>query len=173
MSSREKLLAATLRCLRELGHERCTVMQIAQFAGVNHGLVHHYFGSKEALLVAALEDLSAMVESRFTGKAVVEDFIVPVIFSDPGISRIMLEYFAMAGNMPAVKTALKDFITHRHQILSGLLGTRDRAILTLFLAGIFGLALHNNIDPDLPVGEGAQLLHQMILGEIAGRSEGP
>ncbi len=34
-----------------------TVRQIAKEAGVNHGLVHTYFGSKQALLGAALDDV--------------------------------------------------------------------------------------------------------------------
>jgi AcrR family transcriptional regulator len=36
-----------------------TVREIAERAGVNHGLVHHYFGSKPALLAAVLDRLAS------------------------------------------------------------------------------------------------------------------
>ena len=51
----EALLAAALRLLRDDGHAGITTRRLAQEAGVNHGLVHYYFGSNENLLVAALE----------------------------------------------------------------------------------------------------------------------
>lgn len=50
------LVAATTRLLITDG-TRITVRQIAKEAGVNHGLVHTYFGSKRALLAAALADV--------------------------------------------------------------------------------------------------------------------
>ena len=37
------------------GHRRCKIKFIADYAGVNHGLVHHYFGSKEELMVAFIQ----------------------------------------------------------------------------------------------------------------------
>ena len=40
---------------------RVSVREVAASAGVNHGLVHHYFGSKDALLRAVLDDLAAHV----------------------------------------------------------------------------------------------------------------
>lgn len=36
-----------------------TVRDVARRAGVNHGQVHHYFGSKEALIRAAMSELAA------------------------------------------------------------------------------------------------------------------
>jgi AcrR family transcriptional regulator len=43
------------------GPAAVTVREIAEVAGVNHGLVHHYFGSKEGLLTAVLDALAAEV----------------------------------------------------------------------------------------------------------------
>lgn len=48
------LIEATTKLLIQDG-TRVTVRQIAKQAGVNHGLVHTYFGSKRALLGAALD----------------------------------------------------------------------------------------------------------------------
>ena len=53
----EKLIAAAGEMLAEVGPRALSVRAVAQRAGVNHGLVHHYFGSKDALLRAAMHDL--------------------------------------------------------------------------------------------------------------------
>ena len=50
----EKLLVAACDLLAEVGPRAASVRSIAARAGVNHGLVHHYFGSKDALLRAAM-----------------------------------------------------------------------------------------------------------------------
>lgn len=53
----EKLVAAACDLLAEVGPRAASVRAIASRAGVNHGLVHHYFGSKDALLSAAMSSL--------------------------------------------------------------------------------------------------------------------
>lgn len=53
----EKLLAAACDLLAEVGPRAASVRSIAARAGVNHGLVHHYFGSKDAMLRAAMSRL--------------------------------------------------------------------------------------------------------------------
>ena len=56
------LLDAAERLLVEVGHAGITTRRLAEEAGVNHGLVHYYFGSMEHLLGRALE--------RFTGRLI-------------------------------------------------------------------------------------------------------
>ena len=50
----ERLVTAAADLLGEIGPRSLSVRTIAERAGVNHGLVHHYFGGKEALLKAAM-----------------------------------------------------------------------------------------------------------------------
>jgi len=70
VDTEEKLIAATAQLLGEVGPRALSVRAIAERAGVNHGLVHHYFGGKDALLQAAMERLVhehhdyAMAQSR-------------------------------------------------------------------------------------------------------------
>ncbi len=56
--TRKKLLEGAKECLVKEGFRKTTVKSIAQYAGVNHGLVHHYFGSKEELLAALVEKVA-------------------------------------------------------------------------------------------------------------------
>jgi len=57
VDTEEKLIAATAQLLGEIGPRTVSVRAIAERAGVNHGLVHHYFGGKDALLRVAMERL--------------------------------------------------------------------------------------------------------------------
>lgn len=57
VDTEEKLIAATAELLGEIGPRTVSVRAIAERAGVNHGLVHHYFGGKDALLRIAMERL--------------------------------------------------------------------------------------------------------------------
>jgi AcrR family transcriptional regulator len=61
-AAEEALLDAAERLLVDVGHAGITTRRVAEEAGVNHGLVHYYFGSNENLLVRALE--------RFTGRLI-------------------------------------------------------------------------------------------------------
>ncbi len=57
VSARDKLVAAAAELLGEVGPRATSVRMVADRAGVNHGLVHHYFSSKDGLLRAAMESL--------------------------------------------------------------------------------------------------------------------
>ena len=60
----EALLDAAERLLVDVGHAGITTRRLAEEAGVNHGLVHYYFGSNEALLVRALERFTERLVAR-------------------------------------------------------------------------------------------------------------
>ena len=57
VTSEEKLIEAAADLLGEVGPRAMSVRAIADRAGVNHGLVHHYFAGKEGLLRAAMTRL--------------------------------------------------------------------------------------------------------------------
>jgi AcrR family transcriptional regulator len=55
VATEERLLDAAERLLVNVGFSAITTRGLAAEAGVNHGLVHYYFGSNENLLIRALE----------------------------------------------------------------------------------------------------------------------
>jgi AcrR family transcriptional regulator len=61
-AAEEALLDAAERLLADIGYAGITTRRVAEQAGLNHGLVHYYFGSTDNLMVQALE--------RFTGRLV-------------------------------------------------------------------------------------------------------
>jgi AcrR family transcriptional regulator len=63
-AAEERLLDAAERLLVDVGYAGITTRRLAEQAGVNHGLVHYYFGSNENLLVRALERFTARLVAR-------------------------------------------------------------------------------------------------------------
>ena len=64
LSAEEALLDAAERLLVDVGYAGITTRRLADEAGVNHGLVHYYFGSNENLLVQALERFTERLIDR-------------------------------------------------------------------------------------------------------------
>jgi AcrR family transcriptional regulator len=53
--TREEILAAARQAFAERGYDKASIRQIATSAGVDPALVHHYFGAKDQLFLAAME----------------------------------------------------------------------------------------------------------------------
>jgi AcrR family transcriptional regulator len=60
----EALLDAAERLLLDAGYAGVTTRRVAGEAGLNHGLVHYYFGSVENLLVQVLERFTERLIAR-------------------------------------------------------------------------------------------------------------
>ena len=58
------LLDAAERLLVEVGWAQVTTRRLAQEAGLNHGLVHYYFGSMEEVFIQVLERYTAQLTAR-------------------------------------------------------------------------------------------------------------
>jgi AcrR family transcriptional regulator len=63
-AAEEALLDAAERLLVEVGHAGISTRRLAEEAGVNHGLVHYYFGSIENVLVRTLERFTERLIAR-------------------------------------------------------------------------------------------------------------
>lgn len=110
-TAEEALLDAAERVLVDAGYSAITTRRLADEAGVNHGLVHYYFGSVENLLVRVLE--------RFTDRLVArqrEMYAADVPFLDKwrtamrylttedlAYQKVWLELQALAWNRPELR----------------------------------------------------------------------
>jgi AcrR family transcriptional regulator len=54
--TRERILAAVVESISEIGYPKTTANEIARRAGVSWGAVQHHFGDKDGILVAVLEE---------------------------------------------------------------------------------------------------------------------
>jgi AcrR family transcriptional regulator len=108
------LLDAAERLLVGVGYPGITTRRLAEEAGVNHGLVHYYFGSIENVLVRTLE--------RFTERLIVRQramyaaeipFIEKwrtamryLVEEDVRYEKVWLELQALAWNRPEMRERL-------------------------------------------------------------------
>jgi AcrR family transcriptional regulator len=115
VAAEDALLDAAERLLVDVGYGGITTRKLAEAAGVNHGLVHYYFGSNENLLVRALE--------RFTERLIVrqrEMYAADVPFiekwrtamryligEDVTYEKIWLELQALAWNNADIRAHLE------------------------------------------------------------------
>ena len=113
-AAEEALLDAAERLLVEVGHAGITTRKLAEEAGVNHGLVHYYFGSNEALLVRALERFTERLIARqrelyATDQPFVEKWRTAMRYllsEDASYQKVWLELQALAWNNPDLQARL-------------------------------------------------------------------
>src|ERR687897_3533809 len=77
--TREAILDAARRAFAEQGYQRATIRGVAELAGVDPALVHHYFGTKQELFVAAVRLPVNPVEQLTTVLAAEPDQVGPRI----------------------------------------------------------------------------------------------
>ncbi|GAA0532748.1 TetR/AcrR family transcriptional regulator [Saccharopolyspora thermophila] len=65
-SVRRRVIDAVFRLVVRGGVGEASLRKVADESGVNIGSVRHYFGSHEALMVAAAEEVGARMEQRLT-----------------------------------------------------------------------------------------------------------
>lgn len=109
---REALLDAAERLVVAEGYAAVTTRRLADEAGLNHGLIHYYFGSMEELFVQVLERFTASLIERQQ-----EMYTQDIPFLDKwraameyldedaasGYQKLWLELQAMAWNKPELR----------------------------------------------------------------------
>jgi AcrR family transcriptional regulator len=87
---RNALIAATERLCAERSPGQVSLRQIGSEAGVNHGQVQHYFGSKVALITATMEQIEAELIDRIDGDTGLEfSGLVDFLSDRPAFTRMI------------------------------------------------------------------------------------
>jgi AcrR family transcriptional regulator len=113
-AAEEALLDAAERVLVDVGYAGITTRRLAEEAGVNHGLVHYYFGSVENLLVRTLERFTERLIARqrelyAAGMPFLEKWRTAMRYlmsEDVGYEKVWLELQALAWNDPDLRGRL-------------------------------------------------------------------
>jgi len=106
---REQILAAAVHVFAERGFHACRVSDIADAAGVAHGLLYHYFSSKDELLdTIFLERWTVMLELIREADAqevpvrekllTIASFIVDSYRHDPELMKVIIVEVTRAAN---------------------------------------------------------------------------
>ena len=113
-SVEDGLLDAAERLLVDVGYAGVTTRRLAEEAGVNHGLVHYYFGSNENLLVRALERFTERLIARQRELYAADAPFVEkwrtamryLVSEDVTYEKVWLELQALAWNDPELRERL-------------------------------------------------------------------
>jgi AcrR family transcriptional regulator len=113
-AAEEALLDAAERLLVDVGYAGVTTRRLAEEAGVNHGLVHYYFGSIENVLVRTLERFTERLTQRQREMYAADiPFIEKwrtamryLVEEDVRYEKVWLELQALAWNRPEMRERL-------------------------------------------------------------------
>lgn len=121
--TRQQIIDAAFELFAETGFQKTSIAAIAKSAGVSKGLIYHYFESKDDVLLAIFEMLSAMGDQIIDAGAEKspKEHLIEVlnqtfqfILHQSGLAKLMI---SLALQPDALET-LKDEIQHgnHHQI---------------------------------------------------------
>jgi AcrR family transcriptional regulator len=172
---REEIVWGFYECLAHKGHEKVTIKDIAAGAGLPHGVIHYYFGSKDEIVAALAQALvdrtTARLEARLAAAdparrvGLALDFIVDeLVFSRP-LNRVFFNLIQMAFERAALDRVVTDmFRAYRQRVGQVLreagLGASAPALGAGLVALAEGFALQWTIDPRACT---RQQVHQMLI----------
>lgn len=162
---RHAVVDATIQEIGQRGTLDVTVSQIAKRAGVSSALVHHYFGSKDQLFLAAMRHVLREYGSEVRGALLMAETpeqrvkaIVRVSFSTTNFKREVLSawlnFYVAAQNSDEARRLLN--IYQRRIVANLAYGLRplvgDRAMVTAkrMAALIDGIYLHVGLGREEP-----------------------
>ncbi|MFD0857110.1 TetR/AcrR family transcriptional regulator, partial [Actinomadura adrarensis] len=67
--TRRRIIAATLRCVAEVGYSRATIREIAAAAGMTSGSLYHYFPNKSELIKSTFVEIAGITVPRLSAAA--------------------------------------------------------------------------------------------------------
>ena len=113
-AAEDALLDAAERLLVDAGYSGITTRRLAEEAGLNHGLVHYYFGSIENVLVRTLERFTKrLIERQRAMYATDIPFIEKwrtamryLVEEDVRYEKVWLELQALGWNQPEMRERL-------------------------------------------------------------------
>lgn len=148
------LLDAAERLLVDVGHAGITTRRLAEEAGVNHGLVHYYFGSNENLLARALERFTdRLIERQRDLYASDEPFVEKwrtamrfLVAEDVTYEKVWLELQALAWNDEGLRERLVRVNAEWRAVLTEALAEPHRELgLTIPLDALVSLVITFNL----------------------------
>jgi AcrR family transcriptional regulator len=146
---RSALLAAAVRVVAQRGLRHLTYRAVAQEAGVTHGLVTHHFGTRDALVHAALEyslqnSITAITADPGTGRMdSLFEGLAELVQGDPGTQAFQYELILEARRRPELLPHVEAIYGAYHEALRAeleLAGIEsDDAFVHLIFSALEGL----------------------------------
>ncbi len=186
--TRERIIAAASKVLAERGYDATTLREISRAALAGPGLVHYYFGGKDALLVEVLQVAGQQFRHRMEhlvqqvpGDQSLEAFLTQLserVGQESEVYRLRYEAFSLGLHNPVIAPAVRERLAQRREeigsVMAAVLENTERTkramgssidpkILAALLLSLFdGLALQKIMDPTFDLDASYQLLERML-----------
>jgi len=176
-AAEEALLDAAERLLVDVGYAGITTRRLADEAGVNHGLVHYYFGSNENLLVRALERFTERLIARqrelyAAGVPLVEKWRTAMrylVSEDVSYEKVWLELQALGWNDAGVRERLARVNAEWRAVLTDAFAEPHRELgITMPLDALVSLVITFNVGIIVERLGGIETGHDAVLDWIDG-----
>ncbi len=168
---RESLVEATLKSLKEFGHEGTSIRRISATAGVSIGLINHHFQSKSELIAAAYETLAVglhqstrdqtqdpRLKPRERLSAFFQASFAPEIL-DPAVFSVWLVFWSMVLHSPEMRLVhdrtYRQYRTTIESLLAELAANGDVPAFQLRGSAIALTALLDGLWVELSLSPGA------------------
>jgi len=91
--TRRRIVAATMRCVAEVGYSRATIREIARMANMTSGSLYHYFPNKAELMKVTFLEISEVAVPSLVAAAAKADGVLDKLMAvlDQG-EQLMREY---------------------------------------------------------------------------------
>jgi AcrR family transcriptional regulator len=172
----DALLDAAERMLVDVGYAGISTRRLAAEAGVNHGLIHYYFGSLENVLAQVLERFTArMIERQRSMYAAETPFLekwrtaMRYLVTDTDYQKVWWELQALAWNHPELRERMASVDAEwRAVLMDALAEPRERYRLDIPLEALVSLVMTFNSGIILERLAGITTGHQELLDWIDG-----
>ena len=172
----DALLDAAERMLVDVGYAGISTRRLAAEAGVNHGLVHYYFGSLENVLAQVLERFTArMIERQRSMYAAETPFLekwrtaMRYLVTDTDYQKVWWELQALAWNHPELRERIASVDAEwRAVLMDALAEPQERYRLDIPLEALVSLVMTFNSGIILERLAGITTGHQELLDWIDG-----
>ncbi len=176
-SPQDRLIAATEDLIGEVGWGKVTTRQVAARAGVNHALIHYYYGSLQALMARTAEQAVTAVFDRMD----------ELLLGSGDLAAGIRAALAWLGSLePSISAwaAYPDLLAHcqrdpdlraqyvqataelREAVSSRVKGVPDRSmakgVTTAVIAALDGLLAQYLLDPSLDLDAAADALVTLV-----------
>lgn len=154
---RASLIKATIAEIGDVGSLEVTVSRISKRAGMSSALAHHYFGSKEAMFLAAMRHVLTVYGAEVRGALAIADgpegrarAVIRASFSPANFRREVvsawLNFYVLAQTKPEAMRLLSVYqrriVSNLSHALRPLLGAGAADVSRTIAAMIDGAYLH-------------------------------
>lgn len=157
MKTKEKILIGAKNYLLKNGQEGFTIRAIAAEAGVNQGLVYHYFGAKENLILALIDYVAAAPFEEIKKQIVrrnrkeVGEIVLEILLSNSDLMNMIIEFVTMARRSEPIREKMRSIMIERREFLTDFLGVTDPEEKVALNSGVFGIILMSRIDSSVSI----------------------